>query len=65
MGDVLLERECIYLLHGKLHCADWLIRKSMTDSYVPLVPPKSMSLGGHFEFWAANGPKWPPQKMPR
>ena len=38
-------------------CANWLIRKSMTHAYVTLVtlPPKSLWIGGHFEFWAANG----------
>ena len=32
--------------------------KSMTVAYVTL-HPKSMSLGDHFGFWAANGPRWP------
>ena len=33
----------------------------MTDAYVTS-PPKSMSLDGHYGFWAPNGPKWLPKK---
>ena len=38
------------MLQGIYACADWLIRKSMTDAYVTL-PPESISLGGHHLFF--------------